>query len=294
MAFVIDGKEIAASVRREVAEGVAKFVSAHGRAPSLHVVLVGADAASAGYVKSKDRAATEVGMHGEVHHLPASISETELCALVKRLNDDPVIDGILVQLPLPTGIDAQRVLDLVAPGKDVDGFHPYNAGLLASGRDGLFPCTPVGCMRLIDEAIKHLDRKLEGSAAVVVGRSNLVGKPMAQLLLRRHMTVTIAHSHTHDLAPVCRNADGPVVAAGKADLVRAEHVKAGATVIDVGMNRVPIPEGKTKLVGDVRYEEVAAKAGAITPVPGGVGPMTIACLLQNTLAAAQTRAGAHG
>ncbi|MGZ3424483.1 MAG: bifunctional methylenetetrahydrofolate dehydrogenase/methenyltetrahydrofolate cyclohydrolase FolD [Polyangiales bacterium] len=292
MAFVIDGKEIAASVRREVAEGVASFVSRHGRAPSLHVVLAGDDPASAVYVKNKEKAAAEVGMTGEVHRVPATITESELCALVKRLNDDPSIDGILVQLPLPKGIDEQKVLDLVDPRKDVDGFHPYNAGLLASGREGLFPCTPVGCMRLVDEAMKHLERKsLEGQCAVVVGRSNIVGKPMAQLLLRRNMTVTIAHSRTRDLAAVCRQADVLVVAVGKADLVRGEHVKPGAIVIDVGMNRIPVDGGKTKLVGDVSYAEAAEKAAAITPVPGGVGPMTIAYLLKNTLAAAESRRG---
>jgi methylenetetrahydrofolate dehydrogenase (NADP+)/methenyltetrahydrofolate cyclohydrolase len=292
MALVIDGKEIAASVRREVAEEVAKFVSRRGRAPSLHVVLAGDDPASAVYVKNKEKAAAEVGMTGEIHRVSASIGEAELSALVKRLSADPAIDGILVQLPLPKGIDEQKVLDLVDPHKDVDGFHPYNAGLLASGREGLFPCTPVGCMRLVDEAMKMLDRKtLEGQCAVVVGRSNIVGKPMAQLLLRRNMTVTIAHSRTRDLAAVCRQADVLVVAAGKADLVRGEHVKPGSIVIDVGMNRIPAEGGKSKLVGDVTYAEAAEKAAAITPVPGGVGPMTIAYLLKNTLAAAEARRG---
>jgi methylenetetrahydrofolate dehydrogenase (NADP+)/methenyltetrahydrofolate cyclohydrolase len=291
MAFVLDGTKIAADVRRGVAERVSAFVKKHGRAPSLHVVLAGDDPASAIYVRNKEKAAREVGIGGDVHRVPATTTQAELVSLVKRLNDDEAIDGILVQLPLPKGIDEQAVLDLVDPKKDVDGFHPVNAGLLAVGRKGLVPCTPVGCLHLVDIALRELGRTLEGARAVVVGRSNIVGKPMAQLLLRRSATVTIAHSRTSDLAAVCREADVLVVAVGKADLVRREHVKPGAIVIDVGMNRLaPDAEGgKGKLVGDVRYGEVAEVAGAITPVPGGVGPMTIAMLLENTVTAAEAR-----
>lgn len=289
MTAVLDGKEIAAAVRREVAAEVAKFKERRGRAPGLHVVLAGEDPASAVYVKNKEKAALEAGIAGKVHRLPATVSEGELVALIKVLNDDPDVDGILVQLPLPKGIREQVVLDLVDPAKDVDGFHPINAGLLASGRPGLVPCTPLGCMRLIDEAAKRLNGfELAGARAVVVGRSNIVGKPVAQLLLARHATVTIAHSRTRDLPAVCREADVLVVAVGKAQMIDDRHVREGAVVIDVGINRIDV-DGKSKLVGDVHYEKAQTRAGAITPVPGGVGPMTIAYLLQNTLRAAEAR-----
>lgn len=293
MSIVLDGKEIAAAVRREVATEVAKFKSKRGRAPGLHVILAGEDAASSVYVRNKEKAALEAAIDGHVHRLPATVTESELVALIKQLNADPAVDGILVQLPLPKGIREQVVLDLVDPSKDVDGFHPINAGLLASGRPGLVPCTPLGCMRLIDEAAKQLSGlDLTGARAVVVGRSNIVGKPVAQLLLARHATVTIAHSRTRDLPAVCREADVLVVAVGKAQMIDDRHVREGAVVIDVGINRISLGEageGKSKLVGDVHYEKAASRAGAITPVPGGVGPMTIAYLLQNTLRAAEAR-----
>jgi methylenetetrahydrofolate dehydrogenase (NADP+)/methenyltetrahydrofolate cyclohydrolase len=232
-------------------------------------------------------------MDGHVHRLPANVAEADLVALIERLNADPNVDGILVQLPLPKGIREQVVLDLVDPKKDVDGFHPVNAGLLASGRPGLVPCTPLGCMRMIDEVSNKRPGgfDLSGARAVVVGRSNIVGKPVAQLLLARHATVTIAHSRTKDLPGVCREADVLVVAVGRAQMIDDRHVRDGAIVIDVGINRIDAGEGKSKLVGDVHYEKAATRAGAITPVPGGVGPMTIAYLLRNTLTAAEARIG---
>ncbi len=286
---LIDGKLIAETVRREVAAGVAAFREKSGRAPGLHVILAGEDPASAVYVRNKEKAAKEVGMAGEVHRLPASVGRDELLDRIRVLREDRGVDGILVQLPLPKGLSENEILDAVPADKDVDGFHPMNAGLLATGRaGGMVPCTPFGSMRLIDEAIKLLPApfSLAGAHAVVVGRSNIVGKPMAQLLLARHATVTIAHSRTRDLAAVCREADVLVVAVGKANLVGKEHVKPGAIVIDVGMNRLDI-DGKSKLVGDVDFAAVRDVAGAITPVPGGVGPMTIAMLLANTLRAAE-------
>jgi methylenetetrahydrofolate dehydrogenase (NADP+)/methenyltetrahydrofolate cyclohydrolase len=284
---LLDGKKLAETVRAEVKAEVESFRARHGRVPGLDVVLVGEDPASQVYTRSKEKASNEVGMRGRLHVLPADTSEDALLALLAKLNADPAVDGILVQLPLPKQIREQRVLDAVDPAKDVDGFHPVNAGKLASGRPGLVPCTPVGCMRILASA----DYDVAGKRAVVVGRSNIVGKPVAQLLLQKHATVTIAHSRTQDLPGVCREADVLVVAVGKAEFVRADWVKPGAIVIDVGMNRVPAPGGKTKLVGDVAFEEVKERAGAITPVPGGVGPMTIACLLQNTLLAARARSG---
>ena len=293
-AKILDGKKLAESVRAEVAAGVAAFAKAHGRPPGLEVVLVGEDPASQVYTRNKEKASNEVGIRGKLHTLPASTTESELLALLDRLNNDDTVDGILVQLPLPSQIEEQKVLDAIRADKDVDGFHPINAGLLASGRPGLVPCTPRGSMKLIDLA----GVKLAGLRAVVVGRSNIVGKPMAQLLLGANATVTIAHSRTKDLDAVCREADVLVVAVGKAELVRGSWVKPGATVIDVGMNRIDLPPSndpnakKTRLVGDVAYAEAAAVAGAITPVPGGVGPMTIACLLENTLIAANKRVGA--
>jgi methylenetetrahydrofolate dehydrogenase (NADP+)/methenyltetrahydrofolate cyclohydrolase len=284
-ALILDGKAIAAEVRREVAIEVEAFKKKHGRPPGLHVVIAGEDPASVVYTRNKEKAAKEIGMAGELHKLPATVSQADLCTLVKRLNDDPNVDGILVQLPLPKGIDEIAVLDLIDPAKDVDGFHPMNAGLLSSGRKGLVPCTPLGCMRLLEEA--KVD--LKGARAVVVGRSNIVGKPVAQLLLARHATVTIAHSRTRDLPAVCREADVLVVAVGRAEMIGGDCVRDGAVVIDVGINRIEVPGGKTRLVGDVAYEAAAQRARAITPVPGGVGPMTIAMLLQNTVRAAEAR-----
>jgi methylenetetrahydrofolate dehydrogenase (NADP+) / methenyltetrahydrofolate cyclohydrolase len=294
-ATILDGKKLAASVRAEVREGVAAFVKEHGRAPGLEVVLVGEDPASQIYTRNKEKAAEEAGIRGKLHVLPATTTEAELLAMLERLNDDDAVDGILVQLPLPKHIRELKVLDAIAAAKDVDGFHPVNAGLLASGRPSLVPCTPRGSMKLIALA----GAKLEGARAVVVGRSNIVGKPMAQLLLGANATVTMAHSRTADLPAVCREADVLVVAVGKAELVRGDWVKPGAVVIDVGMNRIELPgesesdTRRTKLVGDVAFDEVKERAAAITPVPGGVGPMTIACLLENTLIAARARLGGH-
>jgi methylenetetrahydrofolate dehydrogenase (NADP+)/methenyltetrahydrofolate cyclohydrolase len=303
-ARILDGKVLAETVRAEVRAGVDAFRARHGRVPGLDVVLVGEDPASAVYTRNKEKASNEVGMRGKLHVLPASTSEGDLVALVRELNADPAIDGILVQLPLPKGIDAQRVLDLIDPAKDVDGFHPVNAGLLLLGRPGaLVACTPSGCMRLLaladarpscmsHEGTSGLSSSwLEGANAVVVGRSNIVGKPMAQLLLAANATVTMAHSKTRDLAAVCRQADVLVAAVGKREMIRGDWVKPGAVVIDVGTNRVPLPDGKAKLYGDVAFDEAKEVAGAITPVPGGVGPMTIAMLLANTLEAAKRRAG---
>jgi len=285
-ARILDGKALAETVRAEVRAGVEQLRERTGRVPGLDVVLVGDDPASAIYTRSKEKACSEVGMRGKLHVLPASTSEADLRALVRRLNEDPEVDGILVQLPLPAHIDAQRVLDGIDPGKDVDGFHPVNAGLLLLGRPGaLVACTPSGCMRLLALA----GARLEGASAVVVGRSNIVGKPMAQLLLAANATVTMAHSRTRDLPAVCRQADVLVAAVGKKEMIRGDWIKPGAVVIDVGTNRVTLPDGKTKLYGDVAFDEARQVAGAISPVPGGVGPMTIAMLLSNTLEAARRR-----
>lgn len=285
-AVILDGKKLAEIVRAEVKIGVDAFRAEYGRAPGLDVVLVGEDPASQVYTRNKEKASNEVGMRGRLHKLPASTPESDVVALVAQLNADDAVDGILVQLPLPKHVTEQRVLDLVSPAKDVDGFHPFNAGLLASGRPALVPCTPIGCMRLLASA----STDLEGARAVVVGRSNIVGKPVAQLLLAQHATVTIAHSRTRDLPAVCREADVLVAAVGKPEMIRGDWVKEGAIVIDVGINRVPAAEaGKTRLVGDVAFDEAKERASAITPVPGGVGPMTIACLLENTLRAATLR-----
>jgi methylenetetrahydrofolate dehydrogenase (NADP+)/methenyltetrahydrofolate cyclohydrolase len=281
---IIDGKAVAARVRAEVAERARAFSERHGRTPGLHVILVGDDPASQVYVRNKEKAARDVGIHGVVHRMPAETPEADVIALVEKLDVDDSVDGILVQLPLPRGISEQRVLDRLDPAKDVDGLHPVNAGLLVSGREALVPCTPQGCMRLIAEA----GVSLVGARAVVVGRSNLVGKPMAQLLLREHATVTMAHSRTRDLDALCRTADVLVAAVGKAEIIRGAWVKPGAVVIDVGINR----SEQGKLVGDVEFASAREVAGAITPVPGGVGPMTIACLLSNTLDAAERRLGA--
>ena len=279
-AIVIDGKAVAAKVRGEAAADAAAFRERYGRAPSLHVVLVGDDPASHTYVRNKEKAARDCGIDGTTHRL-AMASQEELEALVDRLSEDRGVDGILVQLPLPKGLWEQPVIDRIDPGKDVDGVHPTTAGLLVSGRPGLVPCTPQGCMRLIDE----VGLELKGARALVIGRSMLVGKPVAHLLLARHATVTVAHSRTRDLAEACGNADVLIAAVGKARLVKGEWVKRGAVVIDVGTNRGE--DGK--LVGDVEYEVAKERARAITPVPGGVGPMTIAYLLKNTVAAARAR-----
>jgi methylenetetrahydrofolate dehydrogenase (NADP+) / methenyltetrahydrofolate cyclohydrolase len=281
-ATIIDGKATAARVRGEVAARVAELVARGRPAPGLAVVLVGEDPASEVYVRNKARATREVGMVSVEHRLPASTTEAELLALIAELNRRTDVHGILVQLPLPKHIEAGKVIEAIDPAKDVDGFHPVNVGRLASGAKALAPCTPTGCLILARSA----QPDLTGVEAVVVGRSNIVGKPMAQLLLGANCTVTIAHSRTHDLPAVVRRADLVVAAVGRAEMVRGDWIKPGAMVIDVGIQRVPGPDGKERLVGDVAFEEAKAVAGAITPVPGGVGPMTIACLLQNTLQAA--------
>ena len=286
-ARVIDGKAYAARLRASVAEAVAELKAAHGITPGLAVVLVGEDPASAVYVRNKGEATLAAGMHSETHRLPAETSQAELEALVARLNADTAIHGVLVQLPLPAPLDPAGVIRALDPDKDVDGLTVVNAGRLASGLPALTPCTPVGCMILLRDVLGDLS----GRRAVVIGRSNLMGKPMAQLLLQADCTVTIAHSRTRDLAAVCREADILVAAVGRAEMVRGDWIKPGAAVIDVGINRLPSldPEkaaaGKTRLVGDVAYTEAATVAGAVTPVPGGVGPMTIACLLRNTVTA---------
>jgi methylenetetrahydrofolate dehydrogenase (NADP+)/methenyltetrahydrofolate cyclohydrolase len=288
-ATIIDGKAFAAGLRARIAEATARLAE-KGVTPGLAVVLVGEDAASQVYVRNKARQTVEAGMRSFDHSLPASTTEEELLALVGRLNADPEVDGILVQLPLPPQIDAQKVIEAIDPAKDVDGFHPINAGKLATGGGGLVPCTPLGCLMLI----KSVRKDIVGLDAVVVGRSNIVGKPMAQLLVAESCTVTTAHSKTRQLPEVCRRADILVAAVGRPQMIRGDWVKPGAVVIDVGINRVPAPdlgEGKTRLVGDVAFEAAAAVASAITPVPGGVGPMTIACLLRNTLQAACLRRG---
>jgi methylenetetrahydrofolate dehydrogenase (NADP+)/methenyltetrahydrofolate cyclohydrolase len=278
---IIDGKNIAASLRTRIAIEVARLKTAHGVTPGLAVVLVGADPASEVYVRNKTKAVTEAGMNAVDRHLPATVSEVDLLTLIAALNADPTVNGILVQLPLPKHIDAQKVIHAIAPDKDVDGFHPLNVGRHASGSPSLVPCTPLGCVILA----KSVRPSLEGLEAVVIGRSSIVGKPVAQLLLSENATVTIAHSKTRDLAAVCRRADLLIAAIGKAEFVRGDWIKPGATVIDVGINRVAGEGGKSRIVGDVAYAEASSVAGAITPVPGGVGPMTIACLLLNTLRA---------
>jgi methylenetetrahydrofolate dehydrogenase (NADP+) / methenyltetrahydrofolate cyclohydrolase len=283
----IDGKAFAADLRARVAAAAANFTAHAGRAPGLAVVLVGEDPASQVYVKSKGKAVAEAGMAGWEHRLPADSDAATLLTLIDSLNADAAVDGILVQLPLPAHLDDKAVLDRIDPAKDVDGFHIVNAGRLAVGLPALVPCTPLGCLMLLKDRLGDLS----GLEAVIIGRSNIVGKPMAQLLLNESCTVTIAHSRTKDLPQVVRRADIVVAAVGRAEMVRQSWIKPGATVIDVGINRVPAAEpGKTRLVGDVAFAEVAAIAGAITPVPGGIGPMTIACLLRNTIVAAHRRA----
>jgi methylenetetrahydrofolate dehydrogenase (NADP+)/methenyltetrahydrofolate cyclohydrolase len=284
-ARLIDGKAHAAALRAAVAAAAAALKAEHGVVPGLAAVLVGADPASEVYVRSKGKASLEAGLNSFEHRLPAATSEAELLALVAQLNADPAVDGILVQLPLPKQIDPQRVIEALDPAKDVDGFHPQNVGRLWSGGEALVPCTPYGCLLLLRAALGSL----AGAAAVVIGRSNIVGKPMAALLLAEHCTVTLAHSRTRDLPAVARRADILVAATGRAEMVRGDWIKPGATVIDVGINRVAGEGAKSRLVGDVAFAEAGAVAGAITPVPGGVGPMTIACLLRNTLIAACRR-----
>ena len=283
----IDGKAAGEAIRQKVAARVAELKRRTGRPPGLATVLVGEDPASAVYVRSKNRATAEAGMAGFAHNLPDTISETELLDLVGALNADESVDGILVQLPLPSQIDSARVIAAIDPAKDVDGFHPINAGRLATGLESLVPCTPLGCLHLIKSELGSI----AGLEAVVIGRSNIVGKPMALLLLGESATVTIAHSKTRDLPAVVRRADIVVAAVGRSEMVRGDWIKPGATVIDVGINRLPTDDGKGRLVGDVAFDEVSEVAAAITPVPGGVGPMTIAMLMRNTLVAAHRRAG---
>ncbi|MCK0533073.1 bifunctional methylenetetrahydrofolate dehydrogenase/methenyltetrahydrofolate cyclohydrolase FolD [Sphingobium agri] len=285
---IIDGKAFAATLRAKVADGVSAFVGRAGRKPGLAVVLVGEDPASSVYVRNKGKMTVEAGMESLEFKLPASIGEEELLDLVEELNADDRVDGILVQLPLPGHIDEAAVIGTIDPAKDVDGFHVVNSGRLAAGQEALVPCTPLGCIMLLKDELGDLS----GMEAVVVGRSNIVGKPMAQLLLAENCTVTIAHSRTRDLASVVHRADIVVAAVGRAEMVKGEWIKPGATVIDVGINRVTDTEdGKSRIVGDVATAEALAHVRAITPVPGGVGPMTIAVLLRNTLVAAHARAG---
>ena len=288
-AALIDGKAFAASLRERVGAVAAEFAAKAGRKAGLAVVLVGEDPASNVYVRSKGKATVEANMESFEHRLPADTSEADLLALVEQLNDDPAVDGILVQLPLPAGLDEQAIISAISPDKDVDGFHVINAGRLSVGQNGFVPCTPLGCIMLLTDRLGDLS----GLEAVVIGRSNIVGKPMAQLLLDANATVTIAHSRTKDLPAVVRRADIVVAAVGRAEMVKADWLKPGATVIDVGINRLPPEEGseKGRLVGDVAFDEASDVAAAITPVPGGVGPMTIAVLLRNTLVAAHRNAG---
>lgn len=281
-AQILDGKAFAAKVRSQVADGVTALKASHGITPGLAVVLVGNDPASEVYVRNKGRQTEEAGMNSFEHKLPDTVPQDELLAIIQKLNDDPAVHGILCQLPLPSHLDETLIINSIDPAKDVDGFHISNVGLIATGQDAMVPCTPLGCLMLL----RDHHGSLSGLNAVVVGRSNIVGKPMANLLLRDSCTVTIAHSRTKDLESVCRAADILVAAVGRPEMVKGDWIKPGATVIDVGINRIDLPEGSakpTKLVGDVHFESAAEVAGAITPVPGGVGPMTIACLLANTL-----------
>lgn len=282
MAKRIDGKAFAQGLRERVGAAVSSLQRDHGLTPGLAVVLVGEDPASQVYVRNKGKQTLEAGMKSFEHKLPDTTSEAELLGLIDQLNADPDVHGILVQLPLPDQIDSHAVINAINPDKDVDGFHLINVGRLSTGASGLVPCTPLGCLMLLKDELGDLS----GKNAVVVGRSNIVGKPMAALLLAESCTVTIAHSRTQDLAGVCREADILVAAVGRPEMIPGDWVKPGATVIDVGINRIEGEEGKTRLVGDVDYASAEAVAGAITPVPGGVGPMTIACLLRNTVQAA--------
>ena len=295
-AEIIDTKALAQAVRAQAAGEVAQLKAEHGVQPGLAVVLVGDDAASQVYVRSKGEQSLEAGMHSVTHRLPAETSQADLMALVEQMNDDPLIHGILVQLPLPKTLNEKMVLAAIDPNKDVDGLHVVNAGLLASGMPALIPCTPLGCMLVLRQTLGDL----AGKRAVVVGRSVLVGRPIAQLLLQADCTVTIAHSRTVDLPAVCREADILVAAVGRPQMIRGDWIKPGATVIDVGVNRVPFRDpvkaaaGKTKLVGDVAFKEAEKVAAYITPVPGGIGPMTVACLLANTVTAAKRIHGLEG
>ncbi len=287
-AALIDGKAFAEGLRGRVGEAAQRFHAEAGRSPGLAVVLVGEDPASSVYVRSKGKACREAGMESIEHRLPETTTQAELVELVKSLNSDDMVDGILVQLPLPAQIDDKAVIGTIDPAKDVDGFHVVNAGRLAVGEDALVPCTPLGCLMLLKDKLGDLS----GLDAVVIGRSNIVGKPMAQLLIGESCTVTVAHSRTKNLPEVVRRADIVVAAVGRPEMVKGNWIKPGAVVIDVGINRVAAAaEGKTRLVGDVAFEEAVANAAAITPVPGGVGPMTIAVLLRNTLVAARARLG---
>ena len=287
-ARIIDGKAFAAGLRGRIGKAVARLQADGGPTPGLAVVLVGENPASQVYIRNKAKQTVEVGMQSFEHRLAVETSQSDLLDLIDQLNNDPTVHGVLVQLPLPDQIDAQAVLDAIDPDKDVDGFHVVNAGRLLTGAGTpLVPCTPLGCTMLL----KEYAGPLKGASAVIVGRSNIVGKPLALLLLAEHCTVTIAHSRTQDLPGLCRTADILVAAVGRPEMVRGDWVKPGATVIDVGINRVEGEGGKTRLVGDVAFEEAARVAGAITPVPGGVGPMTIACLLANTVTAACRQAG---
>ena len=280
-AKIIDGKKLADKICNDVSEQADIIQKNHGIQPGLAVVLVGEDPASQIYVKNKGKRTIEVGFRSFEHKLDKKTSEKELLALVTKLNNDKTVNGILVQLPLPEQIDAQKILDAINPEKDVDGFHAVNSGKLWSGLEGMVPCTPLGCLIMLKETLKDLT----GMNVVVVGRSNIVGEPIAGLLLKEHCTVTIAHSRTKDLPEVCRGADILVAAVGRAEMIKGSWIKPGCTVIDVGINRVEKEDGKTKLVGDVDFEDAKKNAKFITPVPGGVGPMTIACLLVNTLTA---------
>lgn len=286
-ARMIDGNAIAAELSQYIAGAVRRVTTEHGVEPGLAVVLVGDNPASEIYVRSKTAKTAATNMRSLFYKLPATAAEAELLELVERLNHDPTVHGILVQLPLPPQIDSRKVIEAISPAKDVDGFHPLTAGLLSTGLPGIVPCTPLACIMLA----KKVHGSLAGLEAVVIGRSNIVGKPLAQLLLIENATVTIAHSKTRDLPAVCRRGDIVFAAVGQPQMVRRDWIKPGATVIDVGINRVPVDDGKTKIVGDVAFAEVADVAGATTPVPGGVGPMTIACLMLNTLKAACAQNG---
>ena len=282
MTGIIDGKAYAAELRKRVATAVSHLESSHGLIPGLAVVLVGEDPASEVYVRNKGKQTVEVGMASFEHRLSDQTTEVELLALIDQLNSDSAVHGILVQLPLPAQINTHAVINAIDPDKDVDGFHLINVGRLTTGESGLVPCTPLGCMMLL----RAYAGDLSGQNAVIVGRSNIVGKPMAALLLAAHCTVTVAHSRTKDLTDVCRQADILIAAVGRAEMIQEDWIKPGATVIDVGINRIDGENGKKRLVGDVEFGSASAVAGAITPVPGGVGPMTIACLLRNTVQAA--------
>ncbi len=286
-ADVIDGKAFAAALKQDVARQVAILKEQHDLTPGLAVVLVGDDTASQVYVRNKNKSTKEAGMNSYEHRLDPDVSEAELLAVVDRLNQDPAVHAILVQLPLPRHINEAAVIDAISPEKDVDGFHVINSGLLATGGKGMVPCTPLGCVMMLKDRLGDMS----GLEAVIVGRSNIVGKPMAQLLLNENCTVTMAHSRTRDLPAVVRRADIVVAAVGVPELVKGSWIKEGATVIDVGINRIEKPDGKTRLIGDVEYDEAIKHAAAITPVPGGVGPMTIAVLLKNTVTAACRQAG---